>query len=431
MKENIAVIGGGILGMAAALRLAEQGHKVSLFEANKSLGGLAAPWQIDNITWDKYYHVVLLSDSYTRKLLSEIGLNKKVNWVETKTGFYSDGKLHSMSNLIEFFKFPPIGLIDKFRLGLTIFVASRIKNHQKLEKILVEDWLRKWSGKNTFDKIWLPLLNAKLGESYKETAASFIWATIQRMYAARRTGLKKEMFGYVEGGYATVLSEFEKVLKEKGIEIFKDHRIEKIEKTEDSFQLSFENRATYNFDKVISTLPSKATAMACPQLQPAEKEKLEKVQYLGVVCTSILLRKPISEYYVTNITDKDNPFTGIIEMGALVDKKNFDGNSLIYLPKYVKASDPFFKKPDSEVEQVFLDALFRMYPSLNRDDLVAVKTARTANVFPLPTLGYSQSLTPMKSSVEGLYIINSSYITNSTLNVNDTVKLAEENCNKL
>ena len=38
-----------------------------------------------------------------------------------------------------------------------------------------------------------------------EVAASFIWATIQRLYAARRSGLKKEMFGYVPGGYAHVL----------------------------------------------------------------------------------------------------------------------------------------------------------------------------------------------------------------------------------
>ena len=35
--------------------------------------------------------------------------------------------------------------------------------------------------------------------------AAFIWATIARMYAARRSGLKEERFGYVPGGYARVL----------------------------------------------------------------------------------------------------------------------------------------------------------------------------------------------------------------------------------
>ena len=45
-----------------------------------------------------------------------------------------------------------------------------------------------------------PLLRAKLGDAYQAASAAFIWATIQRLYAARRSGLKKEMFGYVPGG---------------------------------------------------------------------------------------------------------------------------------------------------------------------------------------------------------------------------------------
>ena len=124
-----------------------------------------------------------------------------------------------MSNLIEFFKFPPINLIDKFRLGLTIFIASKIKNWKPLENILVEDWLKKWSGKSVFEKIWLPLLKAKLGDNYKNTSASFIWATIQRMYAARRSGLKKEMFGYVRGGYDRINSHFVDHLVHSGVDI--------------------------------------------------------------------------------------------------------------------------------------------------------------------------------------------------------------------
>ena len=78
-----------------------------------------------------------MSDFYTRKILKEIGLENDIRWVETKTGFYSEGKLYSMSNIIEFFKFPPINLIDKFRLGLTIFAASKIKNWQKLKIYLL------------------------------------------------------------------------------------------------------------------------------------------------------------------------------------------------------------------------------------------------------------------------------------------------------
>ena len=96
MSEKVAIVGGGILGMTAALRIAEKGYRVELFDAAPELGGLTRAWKIDNITWDKFYHVVLLSDTYTRKIISEIGLGNEFNWVETKTGFYSGGKLYSL-----------------------------------------------------------------------------------------------------------------------------------------------------------------------------------------------------------------------------------------------------------------------------------------------------------------------------------------------
>ena len=130
-----------------------------------------------------------------RSLLDELGLEKEMQWVETRTGFYTNDKLYSMSNTVEFLKFPPLNLLDKFRLGATIFYASKIQDWKNLESIPVADWLKKLSGKRTFEKIWLPLLRAKLGENYQQTSAAFIWTTIARMYAARRTGLKKEMFG--------------------------------------------------------------------------------------------------------------------------------------------------------------------------------------------------------------------------------------------
>ena len=430
MNEKVAIVGGGILGMTAALRIAEKGYQVQLFDAAPEIGGLTRAWKIDNVTWDKFYHVILLSDTYTRKILSEIGLENEINWVETKTGFYSGGKLYSMSNLMEFFKFPPINLIDKFRLGFTIFAASRIKNWKKLEQIPVEKWLTRFSGKRTFNKIWLPLLKAKLGESYKETAASFIWATIQRMYAARRTGLKKEMFGYVEGGYDLILDAFERRLQDKNITIHKGYKAEVVQKDEDSIFIKFENKEKLVFDKVVMTTPSPIITKTVVGLSEREISKFNSTEYLGVVCTSLLLKNPISPYYVTNITDDIAPFTGIIEMSALVDKSNYNGYSLIYLPKYVKASDSFYAQTDVEIEKNFIDTLKRMYPQINDDEVIASKTARTPFVFALPKIGYSESLSPMKTSIPGLFCINSSYITNATLNVNDTIKLAEESVSK-
>lgn len=428
-NKEISIIGGGMLGMSMALNLQRKGYNVNIFEAAEKPGGLAEPWSFNGIIWDKFYHVILMSDLNTRNLLKELGIDDRLNWKETKTGFYTNGKLYSMSNTLEFLKFPPLSMFDKFRLGLTIFIASKIKNWEKLENQYVEDWLKKWSGKKTFEKIWLPLLRAKLGELYKDTSAAFIWATIQRMYAARRSGLKKEMFGYVEGGYKTIIESLSNHLKEVGVKIHTSHRMKDLVNSKDKHRLIFENGKEYNTDKVVFTLPSTIIPKLWTGIPQEEREKHESISYLGVSCTSMLLRKDISPYYVTNITDDDVPFTGIIEMSALVDKKHFNGNALVYLPKYVAPGDEIFSKTDETIHEEFKTKILSMYPHIKEDDILAMKTAKAPMVFALNTLNYSKKLPEVKSEVEGIYYANSAMITNGTLNVNETIGIANQVAN--
>ncbi|MGV8964523.1 MAG: NAD(P)/FAD-dependent oxidoreductase [Candidatus Saccharimonadaceae bacterium] len=425
-QQSWGIIGGGILGMTLALRLKNAGHNVTVFESASKAGGLTSSWTIDDVTWDRFYHVILMSDLNTRKILKEIGLEDDINWVETKTGFYSGGKLYSMSNVFEFFKFPPINLIDKFRLGLTIFVASKIKNWKKLEKVYVADWLTRWSGKQVFEKIWLPLLKAKLGDNYKNTSAAFIWSTIQRMYAARKSGLKKEMFGYVSGGYNVINDKFARHLMQIGVEFKLNSDVSDIEPKENGNIDIKADDAVYEFHHVISTLSPSQSVNIAKGLTESEKEKHRNVKYLGVICPSVLLNKAISPYYVTNITDTDTPFTGIIEMTALIDKeKELKGRNLVYLPKYVNPEDSLFESSDTEIRKIFLGSLLKMYPQLSETDVLYFGVAKARIVFALPTIGYSENLPGIQTSITNFYIVNSAQIINGTLNVNETIQVAE------
>lgn len=425
---NFAVVGGGILGMTTALRLSQLNHQVTIYESEDRLGGLAGSVRMNGCTWDRFYHVILKSDTATLSLIKELGLENELKWVETKTGFYVGGRLYSMSNSLEFLKFPPLSLYGKFRLGLTILYASKIKNWERLEKIPVSKWLRFWSGKETFEKIWSPLLRAKLGDMYTQTSAAFIWATIQRMYAARRSGLKKEMFGYVEGGYARVLDKFTEKLIQNNVSINCNSRIVQIE-TEDrrKIRITTERNHQKTFDKVILTLPSSEISRICPSLEEQEHRKLKSINYMGVICPHVLLSRSISPYYVTNITDSWVPFTGVIEMTALIDKKETHGKSLIYLPMYVNQTHTFWDLNEEQIKKQALDALFKMYPFLKPEEVEYTGLCKAPFVFGLPDLNYSQKLIPAKTSVKGIYIINSSFIMNGTSNVNETIQLVDKN----
>ncbi|MBV8067505.1 MAG: FAD-dependent oxidoreductase, partial [Candidatus Eremiobacteraeota bacterium] len=57
--ERVAVVGGGLAGLAAALRLKESGVRVDLFERSRLLGGRATSFEVDGVEVDNGQHVFL------------------------------------------------------------------------------------------------------------------------------------------------------------------------------------------------------------------------------------------------------------------------------------------------------------------------------------------------------------------------------------
>ena len=422
---EVAIVGGGILGMTLALRLSAAGHRVTVLEGAAAAGGLVAPEQIGGFTWDRFYHVMLESDAHLAALLDELGLSARIVWNTTRTGFYTDGSYHSMSNAWEFLQFPPLGLWDKARLAGTILRASRIRDSSALESVTVESWLRRWSGDRTFEKIWKPLLEAKLGANWRRVSAAFIWAIIARMYAARRSGLKRERFGYVEGGYDTVLRALRAQLETNGVALRTGAPVRQLQSDAAGVRLAITDGTEFACGAAVLTVPASRIAGICPQLAPEEKTRLGLVAYQGVICASLLLDRPLAGYYVTNITDAGFPFTTVIEMTALVGCSTFGGHTLAYLPRYCVADDPWWEKGDEEVRALFLAGLRRLHPDLPESAVRAFVVSRAREVQALATMQYSSNiLPPVRTSLPNVFVVNSAQIVNGTLNSNESIGLA-------
>jgi len=419
-----AIVGGGILGLTLALRMQAAGDDVTVYESAPQIGGLAAAWRLGDITWDRHYHVTLYSDRATRALFAELGLADEVQWSTTRTGFFVGGRLLSLSNALEFALFPPIGPIDKLRLGATILRASRDDDAGDLAHVPVATWLRKWSGRTTYERIWLPLLRAKLGDAYERVAASFIRATVARLYAARRAGIDRERFGYVRGGYAVVLNRFADELARRKIDVRLRTAVRGIAAQGDGSLLVETAEESSRYERVIVTAPAPVAARLCPALTEPELERLRAVEYQGIVCASLLLTRPLSPYYVTNICDPV-PFSAVIEMTALVDPATFGGRHVVYLPRYCPSDDPLQRLDDEAIRTRFLAGLRTMHPDLRDEEILAFGVSRVPYVFPLPTLGYVDRIPAMQTSIAGLFVVNAAQIVDGTLNVNETVGLAE------
>jgi protoporphyrinogen oxidase len=247
------------------------------------------------------------------------------------------------------------------------------------------------------------------------------------MYAARRSGLKREMFGYVPGGYARILDALRERLTENGVYLMLGTRVRRIE-SDPPVGVTVEtgSGSRIQFDRVVLTVPTPTAAYLCPGLTDDEQSRLGSVEYLGIVCASVLLKKPLAGYYVTNITESWVPFTGVIEMSALVGREQFGGHTLVYLPKYLPSGDSAFTESDEVWQETFLGALYRMYPELSEDDVLSFRVSRERYVQPLWTLGYSKNIPSKTTSLPGVFVVNSAQITDAIPTVNQAIRLADE-----
>ncbi len=429
-QQQWAIVGGGMIGLSIALRLARHDAKVTLYEAAPELGGLTASHSAHGVKWDRYYHVIEARDHQLLALLDEIELSAEIAWTRTKTNYFDGHTVYPLNDVFDYLRLPALGVVDKLRVAATIARGMRVSDLRPLESLPASTWLIHWSGANAYENLWCPLLRAKLGNNYERVSAAYICAVIKRFYGARQGRKKTELFGYVKGGYDTVINTLMRRLRTESVEFKLGEPVTAVRRNQAGLEVCAGENVN-RYDRVIVTAASPLAARVCHDLSAQEKSEHARISYQGVVCASLLLRAELGGAYLTYITDPHVPFTAIIEMSSLVDRSLLDNHHLVYLPKYVTAEDPFYDCDDETVKASCITGLQRIFPKFDVNDIVCFKVARSRHVMSLPELDYSQRLPSIKTSVPGLYICNAAQIVNASLSVTEAVGLATKTVDAL
>lgn len=426
---HVGIVGGGILGITLGYLLSQNGVNVTIFEASNTLGGLAGPIDLDGFKIDRFYHAVLSSDANLAEFAKELDLTDSMRFHEAKTAFYHDGKIYPMTNLKEFLTFPPLGWIDRFRLGLSIVYAKMVRDWQKLESIGVEKWLTRIGGQRTFDAIWRPLLRAKFDGNFDDIPATYIWARLNRVSSTRKGADQREMAGHFIGGYITLLEAMAKRIREAGGTIKLNTPVQEIVVRDGHLGGVKTAEGTLDFDAVVCTMQTPLFGRLTPGLDKEYRAYLDQTQYLGVVCPMLVLDKPLTGYWTLNITDERIPFTGIIETTSYIDTKYTGGNHLVYLPKYTFADSDWFKMSDDDVRATWLNYLEQMFPDFKRESIKHMFVHRARLVEPLHPLNGTNQIPSIQTPVRRLYLANTAQIYPALTNgesVSEHARLASE-----
>lgn len=404
MKQRIAVLGAGPMGLAVAYQLARDGHHPVVFEADDRVGGMAAAFDFSGLPIERYYHFHAISDHAFLQVLDELHLAHKMHWVATKMGYWFQNRLQAWGNPVALLKFKGLSMPAKFRYGLHAFLSTKRDDWKPLDHQDAVQWIRRWVGPEAYEVLWRRLFDYKFYDYTDNLSAAWIWSRIRRIGRSRYS-LFKEKLGYLEGGSETLLEAMRADIERQGGELRLSSPVEKVLIEGAAVRGVQVAGQIEQFDKVISTVPLPYVPRLMPDLPPKMLEQFRALKNIAVVCVIAKLRKPVTENFWLNINDPEMDIPGLVEYSNL---RPLDEH-IVYVPFYMPGEHPKF----AESDQAFLDKVRRylkkINPALTDADFIDMRASRYRYAQPICEPGYLDRLPPARLPVRGLWVADTSY----------------------
>lgn len=402
--QRIAVLGAGPMGLAVAYQLVRDGHRPIIFEAGDRIGGMTAAFDFSGLTIERYYHFHCTSDHAFLTMLDELALADKMHWVETKMGYWFEGRLQPWGNPIALLKFKGLGFVAKFRYGLHAFLCTRRKNWQPLDYVEAVSWIKRWVGKEAYEVLWRRLFEYKFYDYTNNLSAAWIWSRIRRIGRSRYS-LFREKLGYLEGGSDTLLQAIRVEIEAGGGEIRLKSPVSKVAIANGEVQGVEILGQLEVFDKVISTIPLPYVPRLIPDLPEDILNRFRSINNIAVVCVIVKLKRALTPNFWLNTNDPEMDIPGLVEYTNL---RPLDQH-VVYIPFYMPGEHPKF----AETDQIFLDKVRRylkkINPALIDEDFIDMRASRYRYAQPICNPGYLDNLPSAALPVKGLWVADTSH----------------------
>lgn len=404
MGKKIAVLGAGPMGLAVAYQLARDGHHPVVYEADDRIGGMTAAFDFSGLKIERYYHFHCISDHAFLKVLDELNLSNKMNWVPTKMGYWYLNQLQDWGNPIALLKFRGLSLIAKFRYGLHAFLSTKRDDWKPLDKVDAVQWIQRWVGPEAYEVLWRRLFDYKFYDYTSNLSAAWIWSRIRRIGRSRYS-LFEEKLGYLEGGSETLLQGMRADIEKNGGEVRLQALVTKVIIEGGSAKGLETLNGIEHFDTVISTIPLPYIPKIMPDLPSEILAKFKSVKNIAVVCVIVKLRKPLTDNFWLNTNDPEMDIPGIVEYSNL---RPLD-HSIVYVPFYMPGDHPKFSEPDA----AFLGKVQKYFKIINPDlvdeDFLDIRASRYRYAQPIGIPGYLETIPNAKLPINGLWVADTSY----------------------
>jgi zeta-carotene desaturase len=375
-NPSVAVIGGGLAGLAAGCALADVGCRVTLFERRPYLGGRASSYELPGTgeVVDNCQHVLVgcctnLIDFYQR-----IGVDDKIRWYDRLTFIEPGGRRSVIGesplpapfhNAFSFLRARSLSFADKLAIIRALLAIVRRLPQDSGEPFA--DWLRHHGQtERAISRFWQTVLVSALNEDLDRVSVSMAAMVFRESF------LKSAQAGRMGVPRVPLTELYEAAgnyVRERGGEVLLRTAVSGIARAQQDDEITLcINGEQHRFEYAVIATPFSKAADVLPQLPEFESLRRSASQFESSPITGIHL------WFDRQITDLDHAvlldrtIQWMFHKSKILDcHARADGS---YVELVVSSSKALVEKSRQEIIDLALHELAEFFPVVNQAKLL-------------------------------------------------------------
>jgi protoporphyrinogen oxidase len=283
-NSEVIVLGAGLAGLAASLRLLDKGLKPIILEKEDAVGGMCRSLKRDNFVFDLGGHRLLPHNKETADFVHSLFNDRTLSIIERRSQIYLKGK---------YLFYPPefsdilknLGLITCIKCGVDSAYFRIKRKISRKKEVSLKDWLLNRYGPTLYDIYFGPYSFKLWGRTTSHISSD--WAPqriavqsagvlLKNLLNPHRHALKSyaRQFLYPKGGIGQIAERLADRIRIGGGEVVLNNRVVAVSREADGFVVTTQENSgkklKFQAKKIISTIPLNEFVQSMRPVPPKE-----------------------------------------------------------------------------------------------------------------------------------------------------------------